>query len=410
MFRFGELLTLEKEVGFDQLFAHPDVQTVLRKLALGNDEICAKCAASGKNELASQLFIETKAQLVYLKNIGRDNLLIMSNTRKKYDQRNGLAIDISKLGRKFTASSGILRRRQKVITALDSISLQVKHGECFGFLGPNGAGKTTTIKIMTTLLLPTSGTVRVLGWDVTKSVREVRKGIAFMFGGERGLYWRLSAADNIRYFANLYNIHPDAVEQQIRTLFEIVGLQGREDEKVQGFSRGMKQRLHIARLLISDAEILFLDEPTIGMDPVGTRQIQDLINNLKLQGKTIFLTTHDMLEAEKLCDRIAIIDKGQIINIGSVQEFKKLVPDLSLIQFELQEDETSVRHYIEKLPYTTALRTLDTQQTLLTIQTTQGAQDLAVITQQLGDLTINKTTLREPTLDDVYRRLIGGEN
>jgi ABC-2 type transport system ATP-binding protein len=188
------------------------------------------------------------------------------------------AIQVNNLYRIFKAKTGIMGSKTKEVVAVDTISLNVEHG---GLLGQNGAGKTTTIKMLTTLLIPIAGTVNILGYDLKKEDKAIRPRIGFFFGGERGLYWRLSAYDNLRYFANLYHVDPDTADRKIAELLEMVGLTGRTDEKVEGYSRGMKQRLHIARALLHDPEVLFLDEPTIGLDPVGARQLRTLIRELK---------------------------------------------------------------------------------------------------------------------------------
>src|SRR5213075_3102830 len=182
-------------------------------------------------------------------------------------------------------STGFLRRRSMEIEAVRGVSFEIPKGELFGLLGPNGAGKTTTIKMLITLLLPTSGTARVLGYDVASEAREVRKRIGFVFGGERGLYERLSALDNLRYFAELYGVPPREQRKRIAELLDMVGLSGREKEKVEGYSKGMRQRLHIARGLLHDPPVIFLDEPTIGVDPVGARELRATIASLTAAGK-----------------------------------------------------------------------------------------------------------------------------
>src|SRR5438132_5496786 len=187
------------------------------------------------------------------------------------------AIERRDVRRVFRTSTGTLRRHTREIVALDGLSLEVGEGELFGLLGPNGAGKTTTIKMLITLLIPTSGTASVLGLDVVKDAREVRKRIGYVFGGERGLYERLSALDNLRYFAELYSVPPREQKRRIAELLELGGLSGRERERVEGFSRGMEQRLHIARSLLHDPPVVFLDEPTIGVDPVGARDLRATI-------------------------------------------------------------------------------------------------------------------------------------
>src|SRR5512134_249842 len=223
------------------------------------------------------------------------------------------AIEVSHLRRTFKSYQGVIRRTTKEIIAVDDVSFEIQEGELFGLLGPNGAGKTTTVKMLTTLLIPTAGSASVKGFDVVKQAKEVRKHIGFIFGGERGLYWRLSGQDNLRYFASLYQVEPEVSKKRIPYLLEMVGLEERGQEKVEGYSRGMKQRLHIARTLLHDPDVLFLDEPTIGLDPVGARDLRQVVRDLQSEKKTILLTTHYMFEADALCQRIAVIDKGRII-------------------------------------------------------------------------------------------------
>jgi ABC-2 type transport system ATP-binding protein len=229
----------------------------------------------------------------------------------------------------------VLRRQIKEVVAVDDISFDVRPGELFGLLGPNGAGKTTTVKILTTLLVPTSGTATVLGHDVVKEADPIRARMGFIFGGDRGLYWRLSAVDNLRYFASLYHVEPAVARKRIPELLELVGLADRAKEKIGGYSRGMKQRLHIARALLHQPEVLFLDEPTIGLDPVGARELRQTVANLQAQNKTILLTTHYMFEADALCQRIAVINHGRIVALDTPTGLKRHVADLSVIELEV---------------------------------------------------------------------------
>src|SRR6266540_7366830 len=245
------------------------------------------------------------------------------------------AIEVEGLRRTYRTSTGTLRRKTKLIEAVRGVTFAVEPGELFGLLGPNGAGKTTTIKMLITLLIPTSGTASVLGYDVVKDAREVRKRIGYVFGGERGLYDRLSGMDNLRYFAELYAVPPREQKQRIGELLELVGLAGRENERVEGYSRGMRQRLHIARGLLHDPPVVFLDEPTIGVDPVGARELRATIAGLTQAGKTVLLTTHYMFEADELCDRIAVINKGEIVAEGTPRELKGQVGEGSVVEIEV---------------------------------------------------------------------------
>src|ERR671939_1361312 len=203
-----------------------------------------------------------------------------------------MVIEALDLRRTYRTTTGTLRRRPLEVEAVRGVSFDVPEGELFGLLGPNGAGKTTTIKMLITLLLPTAGSARVLGHDVVADPREVRKRIGYVFGGDRGLYERLSARDNLRYFAELYGVSGKAQRARIDEVLELVGLSGREQERVEGYSRSMRQRLHIARGILHDPEVVFLDEPTIGVDPVGARDLRQTISG-------------HMFEADSLCDRIA---------------------------------------------------------------------------------------------------------
>lgn len=215
-------------------------------------------------------------------------------------------------------------RRDKTTTvALDGISFSVREGELFGVLGPNGAGKTTLVRILSTLLTPTAGRVTIDGVDVVLEPKAIRKRIGVVFGGERGLYDRLSARDNMRFSAELYGLSAREAPKKILALLEKVGLESKIDVRVETFSRGMKQRLHIARALLHDPDVIFLDEPSSGLDPVAARELRNLIRELKALGKTIILTTHYMFEADELCDRVAVISNGRILTLGTPESIKR---------------------------------------------------------------------------------------
>src|SRR5436309_13511364 len=242
------------------------------------------------------------------------------------------AIEVHELCRTYRTWKGIVRRRRSEVEALRGITFEVASGELFGLLGPNGAGKTTTIKILTTLLLPTSGRAGVLGFDPANEPGQVRRRIGHVFGGDRGLYDRLSALDNLRYFADLYRVPVREKRARIAELLELVGLKGRERERVETYSRGMRQRLHIARGLLHDPEVLFLDEPTLGLDPVGARELRQTIARLQHAGKTILLTTHYMFEADELCHRIAVISSGSILATGTAADLKGRIADRTIVE------------------------------------------------------------------------------
>jgi len=320
------------------------------------------------------------------------------------------AIEVNHLRRVYRTTIGVLRRSVKEVVAVDDLSFEVRPGELFGMLGPNGAGKTTTVKMLTTLLLPTSGSATVLGHDVARHPEAIRQRIGFIFGGERGLYWRLSANDNLRYFASLYHVEPEVARKRIPYLLELVGLKGREKERVEGYSRGMKQRLHIARTLLHDPELLFLDEPTIGLDPVGARELRGVVRDLQSQRKTILLTTHYMFEADALCERVAVINHGRIVALDTPEGLKKDVSDLSVIELEVFGIPAGVLEQLRGMPRVDAVTVEDLEQRqMLLVHSPRGAEAVPDILATLGGLRVGKVVVREPTLEDAYVRLVGGE-
>jgi ABC-2 type transport system ATP-binding protein len=214
--------------------------------------------------------------------------------------------------------------------AVDDISFSVKKGEIFGFLGPNGAGKTTTIKIFTTLLLPTSGKVLINGFDPVESPDDVRCSFGIIFQ-DQSLDDELTAWENMEFHGVLYGVPKETRRNRIEELLKIVELWDRKDDLVKEFSGGMKRRLEIARGLLHHPNIIFLDEPTLGLDPQTRNHIWDYIRNLnKTEGITVFFTTHYMQEAEKVADRIAVIDHGKIISEGTAETLKKQTNTTSL--------------------------------------------------------------------------------
>ena len=316
------------------------------------------------------------------------------------------------LRRPFTTTTGVLRRNRKEVEAVRGVSFAIEPGELFGLLGPNGAGKTTTIKMLITLLLPTSGSATILGLDVVRDAREVRRQIGYVFGGDRGLYERLSALDNLRYFAELYAVPPRDQRTRIGELLELVGLTGREKERVEGFSRGMRQRLHIARGLLHDPALLFLDEPSIGIDPVGARELRQTIAGLRDQGKTILLTTHYMFEADELCDRIAVIRTGELVAQGTPAQLKARVTAGSVVEVETFSGvgETDVRGRVGVVGALPGVRSVVVDDgavgETLVVQVEPGADVTAAVLGALRGIRVGRVVTREPTLEDAYVQLV----
>lgn len=307
------------------------------------------------------------------------------------------AIELRSLTRSFE------RRGAEPRTALDGIDLVIAHGEVHGLLGPNGAGKTTLCKILSTVLLPTSGTALVAGHDVVAQARAVRRTVGIVFGGERGLYTRLTARENLLYWSAIYLQRTKAGTQRADALLSRVGLASRADERVETFSRGMKQRLHLARGLIGDPRVLLLDEPTVGMDPVAARDFRILITELRAEDRTILIATHDMDEAESLCDRVTLIDNGRII---------------------ATEDPRTIGHWLSSYERVTASGVDEPTAALvaaidgvgsvdyrpdagtLTVQTTAAGVANAVL-RVLADAGVHLVSTSAPSLAEVYLHLIG---
>jgi ABC-2 type transport system ATP-binding protein len=235
------------------------------------------------------------------------------------------AIRTEGLRRVFESRKGFLYNEIVRTEALQGVDLEVRRGEIFGLLGPNGAGKTTLTKILSTLLLPTAGTATVLGWDVAKDALALRPRLGLVLGGERGLYSRISGRENLRYFADLYGLPLAHRDRRIQEVLDRVGLTESSDRRVEEYSRGMKQKLHLARGILHEPEILFLDEPTIGLDPKSARETRKLVRGLVADGVTVFLTTHYMFEAEELCQRIAVLSKGRVVANDTVAGLRRLV-------------------------------------------------------------------------------------
>jgi ABC-2 type transport system ATP-binding protein len=317
------------------------------------------------------------------------------------------AVEVRDLTREYTTRS-FFGTVNKVTKALDGIDFAVKKGELFGLIGPNGAGKTTTVKILTTLLTQTSGEAFVLGMDVRKDLYEIRRRIGIVFGGERGLYNRVTALDNLRYFSDLYGVDPAFARKRIPELLEAVGLADRANERVEKYSRGMKQRLHIAKALVHDPELLFLDEPTIGLDPGGARDIRNMIRGMRSQGKTILLTTHYMFEAEELCQRVGVISKGKIVALDTPSALKSIVRDIAVIELRTYDATSEYVERLRQLPNVSrVVAELDSEVQTIRIQTPLGANLLPQVAAALpSDAKIIDRTIKEPTLEDAYLRLV----
>ena len=251
-----------------------------------------------------------------------------------------------------------LTKKFGTLTAVNRINLQVKEGEIFGFLGPNGAGKTTTISMVTTLMKPTSGTASVAGYDLIKDASYIRSAIGVV-PQSFSLFPELTAEENVTYIGRLYGMKDSVIKERTASLLKTVALYEHRNRISGAFSGGMKQRLSIAASIISSPKILFMDEPTTGLDPQSRIAIRELTKSLNETGMTILYTTHDMDEADKLCDRVAIMDKGRIIVLGTGAEIKQTIKDDHLVEVELESPSSNIVLELKKMPYVSSVQMND---------------------------------------------------
>jgi len=227
----------------------------------------------------------------------------------------------------------------KKVHAVESLDLDIGQGEVFGLLGVNGAGKTTTIRMLSTLLEPTSGTALVNGYDISRQGTMVRKSIGCLLPGERTHYWKLTAKENLRFFATLYGLESKDASKRITHILELVGLAERAGERVENYSSGMRQRLALARALVHDPPILILDEPTTGLDVHSARFLRQLVKQLAEGGKTVLLPTHNLQEAEEVSTRVGIIHNGRLVAVDTPERLKSLATGQDLVEVRCRPQE-----------------------------------------------------------------------
>jgi ABC-2 type transport system ATP-binding protein len=310
--------------------------------------------------------------------------------------------------------AGLFGRRppQSWLTAVAGVSLQIQQGEVFGLLGPNGAGKSTTIRMLCTLLEPTSGTAHLNGFDIRKQANQVRQSLGIVLGGERSIYWKLTARENLEYFSRLYHLPPDIGRQRTKELLQRMNLSDRADDLVEKYSSGMKQRVAIARALLANPPIVLLDEPTLGLDPQAARQVRELIKELRAEGHTILLTTHYMEEADQLSDRIGIIDQGKIIALDTPANLKERIQHEDVIHLEVSGWHPEMAITLQRLPNVDSLAARYTGQDSLWQVSLQTPNSRAVLPGILESINQNGTQLVnmnivKPSLEDVFIHLTG---
>ncbi len=292
-----------------------------------------------------------------------------------------------------------LSKQFKTLNAVDSISFTVNEGEVFGFLGPNGAGKTTTINILCTLLSPTGGSAEIAGYDCVKNPDEVRTAIGLIFQ-DTTLDSGLTAYENLKFHAYLYNLDRRLTEHRIDEMLSVMELQGRKHDLIKNFSGGMKRRLEIARGLLHYPRVLFLDEPTLGLDPQTRNTIWAFIDTLRKKEKiTVFMTTHYMEEAEN-CDRIAIIDHGRIIAEGTPARLKGTMQG-DIIHLVTADNEVAGKEVLKSFNITAR-----EENGGLSLETERGEELIPKLIHALSVRTLS-VSLKKPTLNDVFLRLTG---
>jgi len=290
------------------------------------------------------------------------------------------------------------------LTAVDTISFSVKKGEIFGFLGPNGAGKTTTIKMLTTLLHPTKGSAEIAGFDIIGARDKVRRNIGVVFQ-EPALDIELTGGENLEYHARMYGLSRDKRKTRIDDVLNLVDLEDKKNVLVKNYSGGMKRRLEIARGLMHYPTVLFLDEPTLGLDAQTRRAIWNYIGKMnKEEGTTIFLTTHYMDEADFLCDRIGIIDHGSILVIDSVTNLKNSVGN-DVITLSCSD----MVKLVKRLEEESWISNIEQHDSFVTLGVEKGEEKIPVIIEiaQSLNIRIKSISVRKPTLDDVFLHFTG---
>ncbi len=299
---------------------------------------------------------------------------------------------------------GLFKSEKRPVEALKNVSLEVKPGEIFGLLGPNGAGKTTLIKILTTLLLPTAGNAWINGHNVLKEENAVRASVGCMLMGERGLYWKLTGMENLRYFGALYHLAPQARERRAHEIIRLLDMADLANRTVETYSSGQKMKLAFGKALINDAPLLILDEPTNTLDVPSASELRAIVRDLNAAGKTVIYTTHIMAEAETLCNRVAIIDYGQLLALGAVDELKASLGRNHVVRVEgiLARKAVEAAQALPEVDQAT----LTTQDGLglLTVVAKTGANILPRLIDTLSQhkATIQKIAPEIVTLEDVF--------
>jgi len=320
------------------------------------------------------------------------------------------AIEVKDVVKKFKRGR---RLKKRDIFAVDNANFDIPEGELFGLLGPNGAGKTTLVRCLATLLIPDQGSIKIMGKDISTHSLQCRRQLGLLTSGERSLYWKLSGRDNLKFFAALYGLDGKERDMRIEYLMELLDLKDVQNERIEKYSSGMKQKISLARALLHDPKVLLLDEPTLGLDPQFSRFIRIFIKETlnKKERKTILLTTHYMDEADELCERIAFINRGKIVDIKTPYEYKRDLPHTEVLELRC----SGIQNCDELLKQLQSLNTVE--------KTTSNTQDhvtnikiilpraepilsdtIELVRKQGKILGIN---VEQPTLEDVFIYVTG---
>jgi ABC-2 type transport system ATP-binding protein len=321
-----------------------------------------------------------------------------------------LAIQTEELTRIYKIR-GSKKDHRKELVALHEVDIEVKQGELFGLLGPNGAGKTTLIKILTTLLSPTAGTASVAGYNVTQDPHEIRARINMVSGGEASGYGLLTVRENLWMFSQFYGIPSREANRRIKELLEVVGLGDRINTKSSDLSSGMRQKMNIVRGFMTDPEILFLDEPTLGLDVGAARDVRRFIRDWmdKSAGRTVLLTTHYMVEADELCDRVAIINQGRVLACGRPSDLKRELQQAAIFHLQVSPLDGTPPEIFEQIPGVRHFSYCP-QDGFATLDFILEEDDVlpAVVNQLTAhDIHLLNLEKRQPSLEDVFVHLVG---
>jgi ABC-2 type transport system ATP-binding protein len=321
-----------------------------------------------------------------------------------------LAIRTDKLGRIYKIRGG-KKTEPRELVALRDVNVEVKRGELFGLLGPNGAGKTTLIKILTTLLAPTSGTAWVAGLDVEKEPAKIRSRINMVSGGESSGYGLLTVRENLWMFSQFYGLDSGLANQRIKQLLEVVGMGDRLNTKSSDLSTGLRQKMNIVRGFLTDPEVLFLDEPTLGLDVGAARDVRKFIRQWidRDSTRTLLLTTHYMVEADELCDRVAIINEGRVLACDTPSNLRHSLQRDAIFRLEVSPLDGMGIEPLRSLPGVKQLilKEKDGSVVLEFILTEEPVLGAVVNTLTVSDIQILNLEKREPTLEDVFIDLVG---